>query len=410
MTGWPSLVPALAILWLAACSGDPVPDSGAAAGDGSLPADDGGAPGDAALADTAATAPPVSLPPARAGCDGAKLLELPDFTKPGPWPVGARTIQAAGFTTEVWYPAVPGSQIGKESVRYDLREFLPDNEKGKIPDDKNPWQVCSCVRDLPPDMERGPYPVIAFVHGTAAFRTQSLTFMTHWASRGFIVISSDHPGLWLKDALNLNISGKPAENLAKILDELVKLEGETAFLKGVADIHRIAVTGHSAGGNAIAGMASREGVRVVMPMAAGGVTPGRENVQVLILGAQDDGIVAWKRQSDGFSTSPKPKRLVGLKNAGHLAFSDLCLIGADQGGILKIARDHGVNVNSLIASLARDGCKQGQLEPQKGFDIILFAASSLMEPVLHCAGDAPLRALAGIRDRFPDVSEYREEL
>ena len=47
---------------------------------------------------------------------------------------------------------------------------------------------------------------VVFVHGTASFRTQSLTQMTHWASRGFVVLAADHPKIRLKDLL-ANLGG-----------------------------------------------------------------------------------------------------------------------------------------------------------------------------------------------------------
>ncbi|HEX9104448.1 MAG TPA: hypothetical protein VF997_19690, partial [Polyangia bacterium] len=97
----------------------------------------------------------------------------------------------AGLTTEVWYPAKLGSDAGKSKIVYDIREHLPPADAAKIPDSDNPPQDCDCFRDLPIDDGHGPYPLVVFIHGTAAFRTQSLTFMTHWASRGFIVVSAD---------------------------------------------------------------------------------------------------------------------------------------------------------------------------------------------------------------------------
>ena len=85
-----------------------------------------------------------------------------------------------------------GFEAGAEKVRYDIRDELPASERGKIPDAENPWQDCDCYRDLPLDETHGPYPVVVFVHGTAAFRHQSLPIVTHWASRGFVVLALDH--------------------------------------------------------------------------------------------------------------------------------------------------------------------------------------------------------------------------
>ena len=146
--------------------------------------------------DGTASCTPAGSPPADApGCAGVTLLARPsDPGAAGPWAVGAHTSTVAGFTTEIWYPAKWGTQVCQPKVAYDLREHLPTADQAKIPDSANPLQLCDCYRDLPIDDTHGPYPVVTFIHGTAAFRTQSLTFATHWASRGFVVVSSDHPG------------------------------------------------------------------------------------------------------------------------------------------------------------------------------------------------------------------------
>jgi len=42
---------------------------------------------------------------------------------------------------------------------------------------------------------------VVFVHGTASFNVASAGTMAHWASRGFIVMAADHPGLNLADQI-----------------------------------------------------------------------------------------------------------------------------------------------------------------------------------------------------------------
>ena len=346
-----------------------------------------------------------------AGCSGQTLYALPaDPSERGPWPVGAKTVTLAGLTTEIWYPAKLGSDAGQQKVVYDIREHLPPADAAKIPDSDNPPQDCDCFRDLPLDDTHGPYPLVMFIHGTAAFRTQSLTFMTHWASRGFVVVSADHPGIELKDILggtNIGASDE-AGDTNKALDALATPAGDVAFLAGHLDGGRIAVSGHSAGGSATAGFGNR--AQVLIPMAAMGTTAGSTLVSSLIMGAGNDGIAGYSGQQMGYSSSPKKKRLVGIGgNAGHLAFSDLCAIGADQGGILKIAQDHGVMVNPLIATLAQDGCKAGQLAPELGWHIVDFATSAVLEETLQCSPSSAA-AIAGIATAVPNVQEYQQDL
>src|SRR5690606_28553268 len=115
------------------------------------------------------------------------------------------------------------------------------------------------------------------VHGTAGFRSQSLELVEHWASRGFVVLAADHPGLWLKDLLG-SVCGAPmvpqdlGGDLGRMVAAVQAPAGELEFLAGHVDAGRIGMAGHSAGGNAIAGSGSV--AQVLIPMAAGGVKAG----------------------------------------------------------------------------------------------------------------------------------------
>jgi hypothetical protein len=174
------------------------------------------------------------------------------------------------------------------------------------------------VRDLPLDEKRGPYPVVIFVHGTASFRTQSLTQMVHWASRGFVVLSADHPGIGLKDIIGNTFDfGNQSRNTDRLVTAVQSPSGPLAFLAGRIDTARIALSGHSAGGNAIGGLDDRAGVLVRMPLAAGGTSAGAALVSTLVMGGKDDMIVQYSRQKMVYDASPPKKRLVGIANAGH---------------------------------------------------------------------------------------------
>lgn len=380
----------------------------AATGDGPTTATDGPS--------CASAAPPPDAP----GCPGTTLLSLPsDPSAPGPWAVGAHTSTIAGLTTEIWYPAKWGSDRCQARVTYDLREHLPASEQKKIPDSANPLQPCDCYRDLPIDDAHGPYPVITFIHGTAAFRTQSLTFATHWASRGFVVVSSDHPYIQLADVLTsfTNI-GKADEagDAIKVLAALDTPTGDIAFLAGHLDTKRMAAIGHSAGGQAVAGLASRQsGIEVVIPMAAGGVNAGGDLQSSLVMSAADDGIAQPSGQTSGYASTPPPKRFVQIANAGHLVFSDLCSVGASQGGLLAIAEKYGVSGASTLAPLASDGCpwQTGKsytpITPEQGWTVVDFATSAVLEATLACDG-AMAQRIAGIQTSIPNVATYEEQL
>jgi len=400
--------------------------------------------------ETGGPAAPAVVP----GCGESQIYEPPtDLTAPGTWAVGARTTTVSGYRTEIWYPAAWGSEAAASRVAYDIREHLPDAEKDKIPDAENPLLPCDCYRDLPVDSDHGPYPVIFFSHGTAAFREQSVSQMTHWASRGFIVVSADLPQLELKDILGAfggapttasealdpaetggetagDTAGDTGDDLGgfpsitdKAFNDVVvavlagRVEADVADVTAKADLGRLGFAGHSRGGAIVGGYGAAIGgfdpaglaALVVIPMAAGGVE-GEGQAMSVVMGARDDEIVPYASTQKGYSDTAPAKRLLSLKNAGHLAFSDICAIGADKGGILQVALDNGVNVPSLIKNLATDGCGATQLPTAKGIEIVNYVSAGAFQETLQCqTGFAD--DLAGTRGRFsPNVFDYRETL
>lgn len=343
------------------------------------------------------------------GCDDTRLRPLPDDpAEEGPWPVGVQTVTIGDLTVEVWYPAAPGSQEGQDPEQYDIRSFLPEAERTKISDADSPVQVCDCVRGLPVDDERGPYPVILFVHGTASFRTQSLPQVTHWASRGFVVLAADHPGLKLGDLLG-SICGGPSieQDLSGDLQAmLAALRGDTPELESFAqvlDAGRIGMSGHSAGGGAIASLGSV--AQVLVPLASRGVQPGDALQSTLIMGGTADAIVEYAEQVMGYASSPAPKRLVGIENAGHLAFSEICSVTNDAGDdLLTIASENGVCGANFATALFQ--CSPDLIPDERAWEIVDYATSAAFEEVLHCAEGDPF---ADLEARFEAVAEFRSE-
>ena len=106
----------------------------------------------------------------------------------------------------------------------DVRSFLTPSIAAKINDSLVPHPVyAGAYEALPPAWQPSAYtaqtaqataqataqettpagfPVIVFVHGTAGWRSQSLSLVSHWASRGFVVVAADYPGICLHDLLD----------------------------------------------------------------------------------------------------------------------------------------------------------------------------------------------------------------
>jgi hypothetical protein len=208
-------------------------------------------------------------------------------------------------------------------------------------------------------------------------------------------------------------TGQRAEVIQE-LDALQKPSGDLAFLESHIDLKRMAASGHSAGGMAIQSLSSYAGVHVLMPMASGGVCDGSELQSSLILGGMTDGIAAYSGQQDGYANAKPKKRLVGLAKAGHMAFTGFCPIGASSGGILAAAQKAGVMFDplflSIVEPLSSDGCQEGSLPAQEGWDAINYATAAALEETLLCIPDRSAQ-LAMLMMHFPEaVGEYKEEL
>ncbi len=378
-------------------------DAGTSASGGS-----GGSGGSTATGGSGGSTATGGAPAETQGCSAeVKLLATPEVSADrGPWPVGAKTVKVDTLTAEVWYPAELGSDAGKTNVTYDMRDWLPASEMGKIPDTAAPVQQCGCYRDLALDAKHGPYPVVVFIHGTAGFRTQSLAHMEHWASRGFVVVAADYPGLYLGDALNLNLSNDLPADTDKILAALGAQGGDLAFLKDHIDMTHVGLAGHSAGGGGIKGFGATPGVRVLIPMAAGGADTSPTLESTLILGGLNDKVVKYDNQTTGFADSAPTKRLVGLSNTGHLFPTDLCWVTNDQGqNIVQTAQMYGIK-NANLANGLFD-CPEGQLAREKARDIVNHATAAALEETLTCKAGNPFE---GIQAKYPDIGDFKEEL
>ncbi len=315
-----------------------------------------------------------------------------DPAQSGPWSVGARTVDVPNprwgvLKTEIFYPALSGSTQGLSTKTWDLRQFLPPADAARIPDSANTLQACDCYDNVPVDTASGPYPVVVFIHGTASFRTQSAVQARHWASRGFVVVTADHPRIQLRD-LKANplgsIRATQSQDAVDLIAALQSPAGPLAFLAGVVDMDRVAVSGHSAGGMATAPMAQVPGVHVLMPMAGRGSSNGAYLQSTLVLGAVDDKVTRYSGQKTGYAASPSPKRFVGIGNAGHMAFTEICSLLADQGGIIQVAENYGVAVPSLLKTLGRDGCDATQTSPEAGWKLVNYATTAVLEETLQC--------------------------
>src|SRR5687767_10503454 len=83
-------------------------------------------------------------PEADGTCGGA----APYATR-GTYAAGVTTIDIGGVPAEVWYPADRSATEGRARDRYDMRAWLPEEARAKIPDAEAPLHEVDAYRDVP---------------------------------------------------------------------------------------------------------------------------------------------------------------------------------------------------------------------------------------------------------------------
>src|SRR4051794_30433372 len=208
--------------------------------------------------------------PAATGDDA--LGGTPAYEKAGPYVPGVTTLDMDGRKVEVWYPADPGAEVGKAKDVFRISTLLPDSLKSVIPDALDPKYETDAYRDITASTG-GPFPVVLFSHGYAAYPTLYAFLLTHLASWGFVVVAPDHEERGLVAAVTQCV--KPADD-AKVLlaarDLAVQQSNDpTSILHGTIDATKVATVGHSAGASAAVRTAQDPTVATFVALDGGGV-------------------------------------------------------------------------------------------------------------------------------------------
>ncbi len=278
----------------------------------------------------------------------------------GPYEIGATTrdfydARGKAMRMEVWYPAVENA--GEPGPYEDLDFTL------------------QAVRDATP--AEGPFPLVAFSHGSGAIRFQSAFMTEHLASHGFVVVAPDHARNTLLDVdprpeVVAQVMLERPDDVRAAVDEMIGMS-EEGRLPGMIDPDAgYAVMGHSFGAltslvvgggrpdiyEAIAycetdddpqacdivsedmaealdehGAADDRVVATVAMSPFGwyafeGQGDGLESVrQPLILGGGLDEVTPYDSEiAPVFDALAGPKSLLSFPEAGHYSFSDICLL------------------------------------------------------------------------------------
>ena len=281
------------------------------------------------------------------------------YTDKGEYEVGTYTVALAdGRRVVVWYPAAAAA-AEQPTESFDIASLLRPDLQAKIPADLR----VSYEVDAHPGAEpaSGSFPVVLFSHGFAGFPEQSVDLTTHLASWGYVVAAPDHVERSLSGLLGTAAQGverrEDPDVLAETLDvvEAEDTRRRTARCWGSStpSTSRSPAT-RPAPAPPTAWPAPTTASTPSSPTRSGqrddGEPPPVPDVPGMVMLGTDDGIIPadvepGRVRGDGVAQVP-----VEIGGAGHLVFSDICLIGGDKGGVIAIADQVGIPVDQFRSS------------------------------------------------------------
>ena len=309
----------------------------------------------------------------------------------GPFPIGVRTLELADparghvddpleprpVRVEIYYPSTA------EAV-----EGLPGDvvQVFAIPVVETP-----AFRDVA--IAPGTFPIVLFSHGNGGIRFQSFFFAAHLASHGFVVLSPDHHGNNLIDAIAGVEDADAALNrpldMSFLIDQAEALSALPGGLfEGALDTGAIGMSGHSFGGYtalALAGGLFSGGtftdprIRAILPQApaSGFFDDGffaTITIPTLIVGGSIDATTPFatdqQRAFDLMEAGASPVALAGLEQAGHFTFSDFCEVPRE---ILAFAFADGF----------AEACEPRHLPWRHAHDIVNFLSLHFFDATLR---------------------------
>lgn len=301
------------------------------------------------------------------------------YAETGPHAVGFTQLTLAdGRRVVVWYPAEKGSKGAVQEI--DVASFLTPELQAQVPAEDRVRYPTSAHLDATPDRQQGGYPLVVFSHGFAGFPEQSSTLATHLASWGFVVAAPEHVERSLGGLLGTSAQGiaKSADPdvLARTADALTEASEGAGVLQGMVNPDAIVTGGHSAGAGAAYAFASADPrVKAFVAYSVGfggpgGPAPATPQQPGMVMLGTADGIIPASASEDVYAGMNPPKYLVTIPEAGHLVFSDICLIGKEKGGIVGIAKALELPIPEQLLQLGSDGCTPDHPPVQQAFPAI----------------------------------------
>jgi dienelactone hydrolase len=317
---------------------------------------------------------------------------LVTWSERGPYGVGSLELTLDGRRVVVWYPAGAGAGTEGTTDEFDIAGLLSPELQAQVPEEARPLYPVAARQDAEPDPSGGPYGVIVFSHGFAGFPEQSVDLTTHLASWGWVVAAPDHVERSLSGLLGTAAQGVTASAdeavLAATLDLVVaEAESDQSPLSGLVDPERVVAAGHSAGAGAsyrFAGADPRVDAAILYSVGTGREgteMPDPPEVPTMVMLGETDDIIPADTTRELYGRLNPPRYLVEIANSGHLVFSDLCLIGGENGGLIGIAETIQLEIPEDFKRLGTDGCEEGDLAVTEAFAAVNGLSTAFLTSV-----------------------------
>ena len=237
---------------------------------------------------------------------GELLLEFEDTTRSTPANGDHPSTPTRVLDTLIWYPAAPGEGDPLEPVR-----------------------------EAPPSVDGGPWPVIVYCHGFSSRKDENQAVAALLASRGFVVVAMDFP------LTNIFAPGQPTVldvvnqpgDVQFVLDSVLALGHEVSHpLHGRLDEDRIALAGVSLGAMTSLAVAFHPDMRDPRIKAvAAGAPPGcflapeiyqEAAIPILVVHGTADEILDYASNGPpAYQRAQPPKYFLTLDGGTHTAMA-----------------------------------------------------------------------------------------